>query len=225
MPPARAAFAEFVGAFALMFIGGGAIIMGGDLLTVALAHGLILAVMVSASLQLSGAQFNPAVSITVAAIGKQPWPQAILFIIVQLAGATLAAFLLKTLLTGVPGATVGNVGATLGTLTDGEAANAGKAVALEIIATFFLMFVILGSAIDGKSWTRSAAGFAIGLVIAGDILMVGPLTGASMNPSRSFGPALVAGVWQMQWVYWVGPIVGALLAGITYRALYLGKAS
>lgn len=225
MPPARAAFAEFVGTFALMFIGGGAIIMGGDLLTVALAHGLILAVMVSATLQLSGAQFNPAVSITVAAIGKQPWSQAILFIIVQLAGAVLAAFLLKTLLTGVPGVTVGNVGATLGTLTDGEAAHAGKAVVIEIIATFFLMFVILGSVIDGKSWTRSAAGFAIGMVIVADILMVGPLTGASMNPSRSFGPALVAGVWQMQWVYWVGPIVGALLAGLAYRALYLNKAS
>jgi MIP family channel proteins len=221
MPPAKAVFAEFVGTFALMLVGGGAIMMGGDLVAVAAAHGLILAVMVSATLHLSGAQFNPAVSIAVALVGRQPWPQAILLITTQLAATTIAALILKSMLAGHPPAEahLGSLGATLGAFSQGPSADVVRVIVLEIIATFFLMFVIMGSAVDGRSWTRPAAGFAIGLTVFALILFIGPLTGASMNPARSFGPALVSGSWTMHWAYWVAPIIGASLAASIYQSL------
>ena len=222
MPASKAALGEFVGAFALMFVGGGAIIVGGDVVAVAFAHGLILAVMVSATMHISGGQINPAVSVALAIIKKQPWPQAVVFIIAQLAGAVAAAFLLKTLLAGA--FDVGNLGATLGAFSaaGGEHVSAAKTIGLEIIATFFLMFVIMGTAVDkrGVGGTAAIAGLGIGLTVTAAILCIGPATGASLNPSRSFGPALVAGAWDMQWAYWVGPIVGATLAAFAYQTVF-----
>jgi aquaporin Z len=146
VPTNRAVVAEFVGTFALMFVGGGAIIVTGgeNLVAIALAHGLILAVMVSATMHISGGQINPAFSIGLALIKKQSWAQAGVFIITQLAGAIAAAFVLKWSLGGA--FEVGNIGATLGTLTDGVAAdktNVPAALVLEAIGTFFVMFVIL----------------------------------------------------------------------------------
>ena len=171
MPTYRAVVAEFVGTFALMFVGGGAIIVtGGDnLLVIALAHGLILAVMVSATMHISGGQINPAVSIGLALIKKQSWPQAGVFIITQLAGAIAAAFVLKWSLGGA--FEVGNIGATLGALTDGvdaDKTNVPAALVLEAIGTFFLMFVILGTAVDkrGVGGSASIGGFGIGLTLA-----------------------------------------------------------
>ena len=227
MPTHRAVVAEFVGTFALMFIGGGAIIVtqGTDaaLITIALAHGLILAVMVSATMHISGGQINPAVSIGLALIKKQPWPQAGVFIISQLAGAIAAAFVLKWSLGGA--FDVGNIGATLGALTDEVAAdktNVPAALLLEAIGTFFLMFVILGTAVDkrGVGGSASIGGFGIGLTVAAVILCIGPATGASLNPARSFGPALVAGAWQSHWVYWAAPIVGAATAAFVYKTVF-----
>ena len=225
MPIHRAAVAEFVGTFALMFIGGGAIIVTGgeNLVAIALAHGLILAVMVSATMHISGGQINPAVSIGLALIKKQPWSQAGVFIIAQLAGAIAAAFMLKWSLGGA--FEVGNIGATLGTLTDEVAAdktNVPAAIVLEAIGTFFLMFVILGTAVDKRGVGGSAAigGFGIGLTLAAVILCIGPATGASLNPARSLGPALVAGAWQNHWVYWIGPIVGAGIAAFVYKTVF-----
>ena len=218
MTTARAAVAEFVGVFALMFIGGGAIIVtaGENLVAIAFAHGLILAVMVSATMHISGGQINPAVSIALGLIGKQPWPRAGAFVVSQLAGATAAALLLKVLLSGPY--EVGNLGATLGSLTThgSEHLGPGRAVGLETIATFFLMFVIMGTAVDQRSGTKTIAGLAIGLTLTAAILCLGPLTGASLNPARSFGPALVAGAWDYHWVYWVGPLAGAALAAFVY---------
>ncbi|MHC4770096.1 MAG: MIP/aquaporin family protein [Planctomycetota bacterium] len=224
MPPIKASLAEFVGTFALMFAGGGAIIVtGGDnLVAIAFAHGLILAVMVSATMHISGGQINPAVSIALGLAGKQPWPKAGIFIVAQVLGAVVAAFLLKTLLSGAY--EVGNVGATLGELSraGGEHYAPAKVVGLEIIATFFLMFVIMGTAVDQRGIGKTAAigGLGIGLTLTAAILCIGPATGASLNPARSFGPALVAGAWTMHWAYWVGPIVGAALAAFAYKLVF-----
>ena len=211
--------------FAVMFIGGGAIIVTGgeNLVAIALAHGLILAVMVSATMHISGGQINPAVSIGLALIKKQPWSQAVIFIIAQVAGSVVAALLLKVLLAGT--FEIGNIGATLGPLTDGRdptKTNVMAALGLEAIGTFFLMFVIMGTAVDKRGVGGSAAigGFGIGLTLAAVILCLGPATGASLNPARSFGPALVAGAWQSHWVYWIGPIVGAAIAAFVYKTVF-----
>ncbi len=225
VPTNRAVVAEFVGTFALMFIGGGAIIVTGgeNLVAIALAHGLILAVMVSATMHISGGQINPAVSLGLALIKKQSWAQAVTFVIAQVVGGIAAAFLLKTLLAGA--FDVGNIGATLGSLTDGNdptKTNAMAAIGLEAIGTFFLMFVIMGTAVDKRGVGGSAAigGFGIGLTLAAVILCIGPATGASLNPARSLGPALVAGAWQSHWVYWAAPIVGAASAAIVYKTVF-----
>ena len=225
MPTIKASLAEFVGTFALMFVGGGAMIVTGgeNLLAIAFAHGLILAVMVSATMHVSGGQINPAVSIALGLVGKQPWSRAGVFIIAQVLGAVAAALLLRVLLSGA--FEVGNVGATLGEFsrTGSEHGSAVKTVALEAIATFFLMFVIMGTAVDKRGVGKTAAigGLAIGLTVAAAILCIGPATGASLNPARSFGPALVAegGAWDMHWAYWVGPIIGAAMAALAYRVV------
>jgi len=214
--------AECIGAFALTFVGAGAIIAtsGENLLVIALAHGLILAVMVAAMMHVSGAQFNPAVSIALASRGKQPWPQAISFSIVQVLGGIAAAFLLKaTMVPAFPFANT-HIGETLGIYSGSagpELISAWRVLVLEGLAAFFLMWVIMGVAVDSKNKQHaSIAALAIGGVVAADILCFGPLTGASMNPARSFGPALAVGDWTLQWCYWVGPIVGAALAALLY---------
>jgi MIP family channel proteins len=232
MPHFRAMVAEFIGTFALTFVGAGSIVLvaampdgGGGLVAVALAHGLILAVMVSATLHISGGQFNPAVSFALSVIGKQPWPRSLMFSAVQL-GASLAAAALLIMLVGdlksadssEPAVKTAQLGATYSRM----GLDAGKVLALEVIATFLLMFVILGTAVDprGVGRTFSIGGFGIGLTVAANILFFGPLTGASMNPARTFGPACIINNWTMHWIYWVGPIVGAALAAVTYRAAF-----
>ena len=147
-------------------------------------------------MHISGGQINPAISLSLALIKKQPWSQAMIFIIAQVGGSVVAALLLKVLLTST--FDVGNIGATLGPLTDGRdptKTNVMAALGLEAIGTFFLMFVVLGTAVDKRGVGGSAAigGFGIGLTLAAVILCIGPVTGASLNPARSFGPALVAG--------------------------------
>ena len=225
------AVAEFIGTFALMFVGGAAIIgTGGEnLLVIALAHGLILAVMVCAAMQVSGGQFNPAVSIALAAIGKQPTGKATLFIVAQIAGAVVAAVLLTKLFDAEAVAAV-KVGATLGAYTRGPEFQIGAAFTLEVIATFFLMFVIIGTAVDKRSAKHaSVAGMAIGLCVAADILAIGPLTGASMNPARTLGPVIagtmagIEGVAVNLWLYMVAPTVGALVCAVMWKGLFEEK--
>ena len=222
----RTLTAEFVGTFALTLVGGGAIIVTGgeNLLVISLAHGLVLAVMVTSMLHISGSQFNPAVSISLATIGKQPWSQAMGFAVFQVLGAIAAAALLKITMT--PGWEYANdhVGETLGRYSGAEGAqfiSVWRVLVLEAVAAFFLMWVIMGVCVDGKSTCKAAgvAGIAIGGVVAADILCFGPATGASMNPARSFGPALITGTWTLQWCYWVGPIVGAVIAATSYQRI------
>jgi MIP family channel proteins len=208
--------AELIGTFALVFVGGAAIMMAqhtgnnAGLLQVALAHGLILALMVSAAMNVSGGHFNPAVT-TALLVARRITPTiAGVHILAQLIGALAAAWALKmTMPVAVFAATQGG-GQSIAldvTMT--------QAIALEFIATFFLMFVIYGTAVHVNA--PRIGGLAIGLTIAADILAIGPLTGASMNPARSFGPAIASGVLAGQVVYWIGPILGAIAAAMVWE--------
>src|SRR5579862_3731714 len=191
--------AEFIGTFGLVFVGGGAIVAMRDagalgLVAVALAHGLILALMVTATMRISG-HLNPAVTLGFLAVRRIEPMMAGLYIIAQILGATIAAAALKGL---VP---TDQFVAVHGTVQE-IASNVswGQAFGLEAIATFFLEFVIFGTAVDPRA--PQVGGFAIGLTIAADILAIGPLTGASMNPARSFGPAFITQNFAGQFVYW-----------------------
>ena len=218
----RKFLAEFMGTFALTFVGAGSIIAtsGENLIVIALAHGIILAVMIASMMHVSGAQFNPAVSIALAVRGLQPWSQALWFTVFQVVGGIAAAFLLKA--TMVPAFEYANthIGETLGIYSGAQGVDmisAWRVLILEGLATFFLMWVIMGVAVDQKNKQHAGiAALAIGGVVIADILCFGPLTGASMNPARSFGPAMVSGEWTLHWCYWVGPIVGAMIASVVY---------
>jgi aquaporin Z len=217
--------AEFVGSFALTFVGIMAIHHaptlgpGIGLLAVALAHGVILSVMVTAAMPTSGGHLNPAVTIGFLITGKIKPVAAIGYIVIQLLGGIVAALTVYVIFGG------GEIGAAIvkaGTPDVDQHCGSGAALLCEIIATFFLTFVIWGSAADPRA--RNVGGFAIGLTIAADILAVGPITGASMNPQRSFGPTLIgsmaqggAALWANHWIYWVGPIIGACAAALVYN--------
>ena len=233
MSAPRGAVAEFIAVFMLMFITGGVVIVTGgeNLVAIALAAGATIAIMIGTLLHVSGAQFNPAVSITVALIGGQSWKRCGLFIIAQCAGATAAAFLLKWIMCGVwplpqTAGGIEHVGLTVGLFSDlsdtGVADSALRVVLLEGVAAFFLMFTIMGVIVDRRSGLDNPIlmGLPVGLVIMADVLCVGPFTGASMNPARSLGPAIAMDFWYLQWVYWVGPILGASCAGIAYNAAF-----
>src|SRR5262245_31953716 len=207
--------AEFVGTFALVFIGGAAIASGSGLLGVALAHGIILAVMVSALMRISG-HFNPAVTVGFLAARRIEPMMAGVYIAAQLIGAILAAYALKALL---PSAIA--TATRLGGQSISLEITGGQALGLEALATFFLAFVIFGTAVDPKA--PRIGGLAIGLTIAADILAIGPLTGGSMNPARSFGPAVASGVFEGQAIYWIGPIVGAVAAALLYDTLFIRR--
>jgi aquaporin Z len=208
--------AEFVGTFALVFVGGAAIAApGAGLVGVALAHGIILAVMVSALMRISG-HFNPAVTVGFLAARRIDPMMAGVYIAAQILGAIVAAYALKGLLPAqVATAT------RLGGQFVAPDISLGQAIGLEAIATFFLAFVIFGTAVDPKA--PRIAGLAIGATIAADILAIGPLTGGSMNPARSFGPAVASGIFEGQAVYWIGPILGAVAAALLYDTLFIRR--
>ncbi len=210
---------EFIGTFALVFVGSGAIMtarMSGSqagLVEVALAHGIILAVMVSALMRISG-HFNPAITLGFLAVRRIEVMMAALYIVAQVLGAIAAAYALKAAYPdSVFVATRGGGQAIALDITGGQA------FILETIATFFLVFVVFGTAVDLKG--PKIGGLAIGLTIAADILAIGPLTGASMNPARSFGPAVASGVYEAQLLYWAAPILGGLIAALMYEFLFL----
>jgi len=218
--PERHFAAEFIGTFALVFIGGGAIVMARDagsagLVAVALAHGLILSLMVTATMRISG-HLNPAVTIGFLAVRRIEPMMAGVYLVAQLLGATAAAYALKALVPPDQFATAH------GTMQE-IAANITftQAFFLEAIATFFLVFVVFGTAVDPRA--PQVGGFAIGLTVGAGILAIGPLTGGSMNPARSFGPALASGDFAGQFVYWVGPLAGGILAAILYEFLFLRR--
>lgn len=223
---------EFVGTFALLLFGAGSIVMthspvaeispAGSLVSVAIAFGAVLTVFVAACIGVSGAQFNPAVSITLTALGMQTARKTALFIAVQCVAAASGVGAIVLFMGGDPeyGASIEAVrhGASLGGMSLGERANPVGVLGIEALMTFALMFVILCVVVGQKS--RIKAGAAVGTVVAACVVGFGPVTGASMNPARSFGPALY-GHWDMHWVYWAGPIAGALLAGVVWKLAFV----
>lgn len=218
-----ALLAEFVGTFTLIFIGVGSIIAdhatGGavGLTGIALAHGLAIGCMASATAAVSGGHLNPAVTLGLLSTGHIKGGAAIKYIISQLAGAVVAAVLIKFV------SPADSVAATsLGTPALGANISPVQGVVMEIILTFFLMFVIYGTAVDRRAPKMGA--LFIGLTVTLDVLAGGPLTGAAMNPARSLGPALVGGHLGNMWIYWVGPIIGAVLAAMIYKGTMEAKA-
>ena len=217
---ARRCLAEGLATFALVFAGCGAIVLdserGGSLgaTGIAAAFGLVIMAMIYATGHLSGAHINPAVSVAFGASRHFPWREAAAYIPAQLVGAVAGAALLRVVWHGTPadlGATVPSVGS-------------GSALVYEAVMTGFLMFVIMAVATDTRAIGATAA-IAIGGTVALDSLFGGGVTGASMNPARSFGPALVAGEWQQFWIYVVGPLLGALAAAGAYEVVRGPRAS
>lgn len=220
----QALVAEFVATFALIFIGAGSVIIAGPsgsgLVGVALAHGLVLAVMVSVTGHLSGGHVNPAVTIGVWVAGKIDTLRAALYVGAQLLGGIAGALVLRL---AVPGSLWDGASGGTPLVNTGAGMSAGKAVVLEAVLTFFLVFAVFGTAVDRRGPFPRTAGLTIGLVLTFDILVGGPLTGASMNPARTLGPGLVSGTWSDWWVYWLGPIAGSLVAALLYWGAFLRK--
>ena len=213
----KALVAELIGTFALIFIGAGAAALGiGGLVGVALAHGLVIVAFAYAYGHISGTHINPAVTIGIWASGKIETSRAISYIAFQLVGGLLGALALSYALGGTAtglGATVLAQGLQAGGTTIDVAPVAG--VLIEAILTFFLVNTVLNAAVSGKA--GNLAGLAIGFTLVLAILFGGPLTGASLNPARTLGPAIVTGNFADLWVYLVGPVLGALAAAGLYR--------
>jgi MIP family channel proteins len=239
----RQYLAELIGTFVLVFIGAGtgalAGITGGGLVAVALAHGFAVTTMIYAFGSISGAHINPAVTFGIALAGKMDWGKAVGYWIAQFAGGALAGYLLLAMLVDLPPilktdmpprnlpkqASIervpGDLGQTLGVLSreDLSSYSPAKTIAVEAVLTFFLVAAVFGSGVAGRN--GNAVGIAIGLVVAMDILVGGYLTGASLNPARSFGPALAMQNLAPMWMYLVGPLAGGGAAALVYKALFL----
>ena len=212
---------EFIGTFALVFVGSGAILSAkisgspAALVEVALAHGLVLAVMVSALMRISG-HFNPAVTIAFLATRRIEAMMAALYVVAQIIGAVAAAYALKATFPEAIFAATRGGGQSIALDT-----SASQAFLLEAVATFLLMFVIYGTVVDQRG--PKIGGLGIGFVVAADILAIGSRTGASMNPARSFGPAVASGIFEAQFLYWTAPVVGALVAALLYEFLFMRR--
>ena len=220
--------AELIGTFALVFFGSVSVtifvavlgIPSESLLAIAFAHGLILMVMVYAIGHISGCHINPAITITSVVLRKMDVDDGVGYLAAQVVGAALAGLAHQFLLpdygkvtdfgAAVPGAVIKH--------------DASVAVVVELIITFFLMFSVYAAAYTGKV-PAGASGVLIGMTLAADILIAGPLTGAAANPARALGPAIASGEYGTLWVYWVGPILGALIAGFVYKYLLTEQAA
>ncbi|HEX4173224.1 MAG TPA: aquaporin [Acetobacteraceae bacterium] len=213
----KALAAEFTGTFALIFLGAGAAtaLGGGQLPAIALAHGLTIMVFASAFGDISGCHINPAVTVGLAAAGKFPGRHIAPYIVAQVVGAVAAGYCLLL----VFGGPVNHLGATL---VDTQRITYGGAFALEAIGTFFLVNTVLHAAVRGAA--GQLAPFAIGMTVTVCILMFGALTGGSVNPARTIGPAVAAGVYDGITVYLVAQLVGGTLAGLLYRVFWVTRA-
>ena len=217
-PLASVLAAEVLGTFLFFFVGMGAVVLGshlegadtGGLLGVALAHGLALAVLVSALGAVSGAHFNPAVTFAVWIAGRIEPMRAVLYVAVQLVAAVAAGLALRLIFNEASWGPV-----NLGTPAVDPAIGTVAAIAVEAVLTVLLLVAVFGTAIDRRA--PKLGGLAIGLAVAADILMGGPLTGAAMNPARWFGPAVASGTFADWYVWWIGPLLGAAVAAGIYR--------
>jgi aquaporin TIP len=217
--------AEFIATFCFVFVGVGSVVSAGiflgdggtltagKLVAIALGHGLTIAIMVTATARISGGHINPAVTFAAVLTSKIGVTKGGMYVIAQLLGAALAALLLKAV---IPDALEGGLGAH----ALGGGISAGAGLVVEIVLTFVLVFVIFATAMDPKGPAHLAP-LAIGIAVLVDHLVGVPLTGASMNPARTLGPALAAGAWADHWVYWVGPLAGGAIAALVYEHVFL----
>jgi MIP family channel proteins len=211
--------AEFMASFALVFMGAGSVIINAKypgtlgLIGVAFAYGIIIMSMIYAIAHISGAQFNPAVTLAYLITKKIAWQQAIYYIIAQVLGSVAAGFLLlgifptKDAMLGTPALT---------------GVNFFGGFLVEAILTFLLVFIIFAVAIDTTT-LKEAAGIAIGFYATAAVLVGGNITGAALNPIRAFGPALASWTWANHLVYWLGPIMGAIAAALVYEYFFLDR--
>jgi MIP family channel proteins len=213
----RRLVAEALGTFGLVFVGAAVVVVNGGfpnsgigLLGIALAHAVVLSVMITATMTISGGHLNPAITLGLLATRRISAGSAAAYVVTQLAAAVAGAFLVKALL---PVAAVRS--ALVGVPVIAGSMSLSQAIGLELVLTFFLMSAVYGTAVSPDA--PRVGGFGIGLVLLFDILVGGPLTGAAMNPARAFGPALVSGEWVGHGVYWVGPISGAVLAALLWE--------
>jgi len=207
---ARSLVAELIGTFALVFAGAGAIMVNAKThqlghIGVAISFGLVIMVMIYAVGHISGAHFNPAVSLAFALTRHFPWSKVAAYWAAQVSGAIIAAAILR--------GSLGNVAHVGATLPSGSQA---QSFLWEVILTFFLMFVILAVATDTRA-VGEAAAIAVGATVGLDAMFGGPISGASMNPARSIGPAIVSGDLHALWLYIAAPLLGAAVGALAYQ--------
>jgi aquaporin TIP len=235
--------AELVGTFALCFVGIMAIHWSGNpvgsgLVGVALAHGLILGLFITITAATSGGHLNPAVTIGLLFGGKIKAPDAFAYIVAQCLGGMLAGFVVVAILgSSAAPAMVGGVEVIPETAAQIVAQGTPQlnhvtlfgGLLAEAVATFFLVSAVWGTAVDPRA--PKIGGFGIGISLIASILAIGPITGAALNPARAFGPALAASLcgaqypWGTMWLYWVGPILGGIVASLIYKGFFYPKES
>jgi len=215
--------AEFIGTFGLVFIGAGSVVVNEarsgalGLLGVAVAHGVVMAIMVTAFMRISGGHLNPAVTFGVWLANKIGAKDAGLYVVTQLMAGIIAALLVKALFPAVAGEVTG-----YGVPRIAADVDIIQAILIEAVLTFFLVSAVFGTAVSPEAPT-GIGGFAIGLVLVFDILVGGPLTGAAMNPARALGPAVAAGEWIGQGAFWIGPLLGGAVAALVWGKVLLPK--
>jgi MIP family channel proteins len=219
-----AVVAEAVGTFLFFFVGIGAVVTATHapgaspgLVGIALAHGLALAVLVSAFGAISGGHFNPAVTVAVRLTGGIGWGHAVAYIVAQLVAAVAAGFAVKAVFPESSWAP-----SNIGTPALGDGITVAAGIGIEAVLTLLLVMTVFGTAIDPRA--PRLGGLAIGLAVAADIMMGGPLTGGAMNPARWFGPAVASGAYDDWYVWWVGPLLGAIVGAVIYRYALAGEA-
>jgi MIP family channel proteins len=215
----RRGVAEFVGTFALIFIAAGGVAYARTATDLALANGLVIAVMVSSSKVISGGFINPAVTLAFLVTRRISLLLAGWYWLMQLGGAALAALLLSWILPSGP-----ENASNLGVPALGSGIGAGAGVVCEAVLTFFLVWVVFATVVDPRGAFQQISGLAVGFTIAFGVLMAYGLTGGAMNPARAFGPQLVGDHWAHWWVWYIGPFAGAVIAASLYELVYLRPA-
>ena len=218
--------AELLGTFALVFVGSGCVCadyylvqsgsQGFGLLGIALAFRFVVVAVAYSLGYISGAHINPAVTISMVVTKRMKSGVGVMYIVSQVVGATLAGYLLKALFPEALASVF------LGTCVLGSTVSVSQAIIMEAVITFLLVFVVFATVIDKRS-TPALAGLAIGFVVLFGVMVGGAISGGSMNPARVFGPALASGHFANHYVWWIGPIVGGVLAGFTYDIFFSEK--
>ncbi len=218
----RAVLAEFIATALFVFLGAGTVVVTGGLLgeamtsarllAIAVAHGLAIALLVAATAKISGGHINPAVTFGALLTGRISVARGVRYVTAQLLGATAGALLLQAVIPAVSQGALGAHGL-------GPGISPGAGLLAEAILTFALVFVVFATALDPRGLTHLGP-LAIGFTVLVDHLVGVPLTGASMNPARSFGPALITGSWAGHWIYWIGPLLGAAIAALLYQQVF-----